>query len=134
MAEVWVAASVGGAVVAGYAAEQQAKDERKYNSKETRALTKDEAKYGAIESLFNAEIADYQEQMGRFRKQRGLDQFRQFSTLRSYAPEYADSARIQEPVKPNIENFNAMIDQAGISGVGAKNSPAPKPLSEVVGT
>lgn len=119
MAEWWAvgsaAVSVLGGVLGGKAKEKQAKAEAAYKSKEDRALMADEAKYGAINSLFQQQVQDYQSQLQRQRKERGLDQFRYFSTLGSYAPNYQDTARIQLPQAPAVADYNALVTQAGMS-------------------
>lgn len=113
MAEIWGAAiMVGGAVVSGMAQEKKAKAERKAAREDAKAANREEAQYSAVLSQFEREQEDYYEQLSRQRKQRGLDQFRQFSTVRSFAPNYADSQRIQLPGKPDINTLvNSVVDQ-----------------------
>ena len=61
-------------------------------------------------SQFEREQEDYYNQLDRQRKQRGLDQFRQFSTMSQFAPEYqGDTSRIVLPQRPDV---NALIAQA----------------------
>ena len=111
MAEIWGAAiAVGGAVISGKAAEKKAKQDRKDSNEDRRAATKEEAQYGAVLSQFEREQEDYYNQLDRQRKQRGLDQFRQFSTMSQFAPEYqGDTSRVVLPAKPDV---NALISQA----------------------
>lgn len=125
MAEFWASAggaaaisagsSILGGILGGKAKEKQAKAEAAFKAKEDRALMADEAKYGAISSLFQQQVQDYQAQLQRQRKERGLDQFRYFSTLGSYAPNYQDTARIQLPQAPAAADYSALITQAGMS-------------------
>ncbi len=107
MAEIWVAGAItlGGAVISGVAAEKKAKGDRKAANEDRKAATKEEAQYGAILSQFEREQEDYYNQMERQRKQRGLDQFRQFSTVHEFAPNYADNNRITLPNQPNVNTI-----------------------------
>ncbi len=109
MAEIWGAAiAVGGAVVSGIAAEKKAKNDRKNANEDRRAATKEEAQYGSVISRFDAEQEDYFNQLNRSRKQRGLDQFRQFSTMNQIAPNYTETNRIVVPNRPDV---NAIINE-----------------------
>lgn len=100
MAEIWGAAiALGGAVISGYASQKQAKEARQ----QSKADTKEGAIYSALLSQFEDERADYKEQLGRQRKQRGLDQFKQFSRVGTFAPEYAgDTSRIEVGPEPSV--------------------------------
>ena len=111
MAEIWGAAiAVGGAVISGVAAEKKAKKDRANANEDRRAATKEEAQYGSALSKFDKEQDYYYEQLQRQNRQRGLDQFRSFSNLQSYAPQYqGDTARITLPAAPDI---NSIISQA----------------------
>lgn len=117
MAEIWGAAiAAGGAIISGVAASKKAKDDRKAASEDRKAATKEEALYSSILSQFEAEQDDYYSQLSRQRKQRGLDQFRSFNTVSSFAPEYAgDSSRIVVPERPDINVLlaNAAAAQEG---------------------
>ena len=109
MAEIWGAAiAVGGAVVSGMAAEKKAKADRKAANEDRKAMTKEDAQYGAVLSQFEREQEDYYSQLNRQRKQRGLDQFRQFSTVQSFAPNYVDNNRVVLPNRPDV---NTIIEQ-----------------------
>ncbi len=109
--EAWVAAAAitaGGALVSSYAAGEQAKKDKKDAAKERRLATKEEAQYGAALSQFEKEQDYYYNQLERQNKQRGLDQFRSFSNLQSYAPQYAgDTARVVVPTAPDINSIIA---------------------------
>lgn len=125
MAEIWGAAiAVGGAVISGVAASKKAKEDRAAATSDRKAATKDEAIYGSILSQFEAEQDDYYNQLDRSRKQRGLDQFRSFNTVSSFAPQYAgDNPRIVVPNRPNINTLiEAAVPQEAASSGGSKKS------------
>lgn len=84
MAEVWVAASV----VGGVAESKAKKDAQKQAAKDAKAANKDEAKWSSLVSQFEKEQDYRYAQLNRQNKQRGLAEFRKFSTLNSYAPTY----------------------------------------------
>lgn len=123
MAEIWGAAiAAAGAIASGVAASKKAKADRKAASADQKAATKDEAIYGSILSQFEAEQEDYYNQLGRQRKQRGLDQFREFSTVSSFAPSYSgDNNRIVLPDRPDIQNLIAQ--GTGQTEVDANGNP-----------
>ena len=102
MSEVWAAAIAAGGAM--YSAKEQ-KDAADDARKDSKAATRDEARYSAALSAFNAEQDDYYSQLGRSRKQRGLDNFRQFNTVKDYAPSYAgnDTTIVMPSNKPNID-------------------------------
>lgn len=89
------------------AASKKAKQDRANAKEDTKEMTENDARFGAISSQFEAEQADYYNQLNRQRKQRGLDQFRQFSTMSQFAPEAAGGNNtIALPNRPDI---NALI-------------------------
>lgn len=103
--EGWVgaAAMIGGSVISGMAASKKAKQDRKNAKEDSKEMTEREARYQAVLSQFDAEQNDYYNQLNRQRKQRGLDQFRQFSTMGQFAPGAASSDNtIVLPNKPDI--------------------------------
>lgn len=54
-------------------------------------------------SQFDAEQNYYYKQLDRQGKKRGLDQFRQFSTVKNFTPNYvANDPQIATPVKPTF--------------------------------
>lgn len=67
--------------------------------------------YGGLISGFEREQDDYYDQLNRSRKQRGLEVFKQFSTLNQYAPNYMPAAQ-QEIVVPAKPNMAASLDAA----------------------
>lgn len=109
MAEIWGAAiAAGGALLSGVAASKKAKQDAKNAKENTREMTENDARYSAILSQFNAEQEDYYKQLDRQRKQRGLEQFKQFSTMSQFAPGAATSGNtIVVPNKPNISELIA---------------------------
>lgn len=105
-----------GGLFSGKSAEKREKAQAAFKSKEDRALMADEAKYGAINQLFQSQIEDYYNQLQRSRKQRGLDQFRSFNTVQNYARGYADNPDgIVVPTAPNMGTYNEQIATADMS-------------------
>lgn len=120
MAEIWGAAASAGAsllggILGGIGAKKKAKKDAAFKAAEDRALLVDQAKYGAINELFKSQLDDYNNQLQRLRKQRGLDQFRGFSTLQNYAPGYAEGQGIVLPDQPNMGTYNTLIGTADMS-------------------
>lgn len=89
------AVSVIGGVISDKKESKQRKEDKAF-SKEQMSLenqyTKEQMKYG--------KELDYEyEQKRKADRQRGLDQFRKFSTVKDFAPTYVDTAaRVQPPV------------------------------------
>ena len=104
-----------GGLSSGKSAEKREKAQAAFKSKEDRALMADEAKYGAINQLFQSQVEDYYNQLQRFRKQRGLDQFRSFNTMQQISPGYSESGGIVVPAAPTIGDFNTQVQLAGMS-------------------
>jgi len=95
-------AMIGGAVVSGVAASKKSKSDQKFASSEARASDERQAKYEAILGQFNKESDWYYSQLARKNKQRGLDQFRQFSTVNQFAPNFVGGNNtIALPEKPD---------------------------------
>lgn len=113
MSEVWIAATVtvGGAAISGYGQQKQAEEDRKNANEDRKAATREEALYGGVLSQFERELDDYYNQLNRQRKQRGLDTFKQFSTLNQFAPNYMPAAQ-QEIVVPDKPNIATNLDAA----------------------
>lgn len=117
---MWEQAAIAGAqllggILGGKSAEKKAKAEAAFRAKEDRALMSDQAKYGIVGQLFQSQLEDYTTQRNRQRKQRGLDQFRSFNTMQQIAPGYSESGGIVVPQAPNISDYNAQIQLAGMS-------------------
>lgn len=89
------------------AASKKAKQDRANAKEDRKEMTESDARFGAISSQFEAEQADYYNQLNRQRKQRGLDQFRQFSTMNQFAPEMAGGNNVI--ALPNKPDINALI-------------------------
>jgi hypothetical protein len=104
MAEVWVAAvvTIGGGIIAGQAAEKKDKSDKAYSTKNTKL----EARLNAQQSGYEAALSDFYIQKDRYEKQRGLDQFRQFSTMDQFAPGVNDQGgRVVMPQTPDYNSF-----------------------------
>lgn len=128
MAEIWAAASAAGAVITGYAASKKAKEDRKHAKEDRKEMTRDDAKYSSILSRFEAEQEDYYNQLNRQRKQRGLAQFRQFSTVNQFAPQYlGDNTEIVVPERPDI---NKIMDEVDPQEVPVKSAKGKKSTLE----
>lgn len=110
MGGIWEAAiTVGGSILSGLSSSKKAEQQRKWDKEDRKEMARDEAKYSAALSRFEAEQEDYYNQLNRKRKQRGLEQFRQFSTVNQFAPQYVgDNTEIVLPERPNI---NKIIDE-----------------------
>ena len=113
MGEVWVSAVAGvaGSAISGYGQQKKAKEDRKNANEDRKAATREEALYSGVLSSFERELDDYYNQLNRQRKQRGLDTFRQFSTLNQFAPNYTPAAQ-QEIVVPDKPNIATNLDAA----------------------
>ena len=125
MAEIWKAAAiqVGGSLISGIASSKKAKAERKAAKEDRKEMTRDEAKYSSILSRFEAEQEDYYNQLNRQRKQRGLAQFRQFSTVNQFAPQYlGDNTEIMLPERPDFNKIMDEVDPQKAPTQGAKKS------------
>lgn len=112
MTEVWIAAAatvVGGAL-SGMGQEKAAKEDRKAQ----REMTQDSARYEALLSQFEKEQDYYYSQQERANKQRGMEQFRQFSTVQKFAPQYVStSTPVAVPTKPAIPMFDTQKQAMG---------------------
>lgn len=122
MSEVWAAAAVAvvGGAISGRAAEKKAKSDQKNQE----AMTAEESKLAAQRTAHERALEDFYTQRDRAKKQRGLDQFRQFSTMGEFAPEYDASGepRIADPVMPKYSDFDETPpeEEGGKKG-GGKN-------------
>jgi len=106
----WIAAgiTVGGALLSGIGASKQQKSSQKFQASEARLSDERQAKYQAILGQVSKDTDYYYNQLNRKNKQRGLDQFRQFSTLNQYAPNFVGgNNQIVVPTKPDaLESVN----------------------------
>lgn len=122
MSEVWAAAAITvvGGVVAGKGAEKKDKSDKAHQA----AMTKEESALSAQRTSHQMALEDFYSQKERARKQRGLDQYRQFSTMQQISPNYNPAAetRIAEPTMPNYNEFNPNKD---VKNEGIKGTPPP---------
>lgn len=105
MSEVWAAAAVTivGGVIAGNAAEKKDKADKKYNTQ----MTEMDYRKQAQQTGYEAAIQDFYTQRDRFNKQRGLDQFRNFSTVDQFAPGTQKyDGQLTMPTMPQYNDFN----------------------------
>lgn len=109
MGEVWIAAvvTVGGGIISGMGAEKKDKADKKFQSAEEKENDLREGRLGAQATGYEMALEDFYNQKDRFEKQRGLDQFRQFSTVGNYNPAAADDSatRLAAPVTPQYNQF-----------------------------
>lgn len=126
MAEIWGAAiAVGGAVISGVAKSKQAKEDRKNANADAKAANADEAKWGSLMSKFESENEYRMEQVRRRDKQRGLDEFRKFSTVSKFAPEYTQTnTGIVVPEEKTMAQLSAEYDKSEAAASGAANPEA----------
>jgi hypothetical protein len=101
----WIAAAV--AVVGSYAKSQQDKKAAKNAKKDSKEMTQAEAMLARENSQFDAEQEYYYQQLEKKEKSRGLDEFRKFSTVQNYAPNYTNTNT--GPVVPTKPNYNEGI-------------------------
>lgn len=118
MAEIWVAAAitVGGGIIAGVGQEKKDKNDKKYNKE----MTEEDYRRTAQQSGYEAALENYYNERARYEKQRGLDQYRQFSTMKNYAPNVDDqSGRVAAPTMPQYNEFAPTTPTApGANGGG----------------
>lgn len=96
-----IAAQLAGSLLKGSADKKKAKEDRENEKADTVASVG----YRALSDVFDAQLSDYYSQLGRKRKERGLDQFRQFSTLNQFAPNYVNTNRIAVGEMPSISDL-----------------------------
>jgi hypothetical protein len=116
MAEIWGAALiVGGGIIAGIGAEKKDKSDKKFSQQ----MTKEEAQLNAQQTGYEAALEDFYKQKDRYETQRGLDQFRQFSTMGQFAPGVDDQGgRVAAPVTPQYNTFAPTQPQQGTTPTG----------------
>jgi hypothetical protein len=123
MGEVWIAAvvTVGGGVIAGMGAEKKDKQDKAHQE----AMTKEESRLAAQREGYSAALENFYTQKDRYERQRGLDQFRQFSTVGSFMPGYTDdAARVASPTAPDYNDFapaEVVEQNTGKKGGGGKS-------------
>jgi hypothetical protein len=131
MAEIWGAAiMVVGAVASSQAAKKKAAAERKANKEDSSAMTLEESQYAAQRSGYDAALEDYYKTKDRYEQQRGLDQFRQFSTMGKFAPGMDDQGgRVVMPESPNYNDYEVKDPEADELGELAKPGKKKKKLT-----
>ena len=98
----WSAAlQIGGGLLKGVGAAKSTQAANREAAAAQKALSLQQAQHSLESNAFNAELQDYYSQLDRKRKQRGLSQFRQFSSLGGFAPDYAEKGGIELPEKPS---------------------------------
>lgn len=90
--------------VAGYAASRKQRKDEKEALKQGRATSRAESIWAREENAFDKSLDNFYRQKERVERQRGLDEFRKFSTVQSFAPEYTNTNRIENPVMPNAQD------------------------------
>lgn len=93
---MWISAA--GAALSFFSSNKKAKEDKKATKEQTLM----EISGARQNSQFDAEQAYYYQQLGREEKMRGLDEFRKFSTVQSFAPGYTNTNPnpIVIPTKP----------------------------------
>lgn len=96
-----IAAKVAGSLFSAAASKKKAKEDKEDAKENTLASLG----YSALKSQYDAQLDDYYTQLGKKRKERGLDQFRQFSTLNQFAPNYINTNRVVVGEMPSIADL-----------------------------
>jgi hypothetical protein len=95
----WIAAAVG--LLGSFASSKAAEADKKDSQKHDFAMTGEEAKNARLNSMFDKEQDYYYQQLDRANKQRGMDLFRERSTITQWDPEHIDpNPRIVVPERP----------------------------------
>lgn len=128
MGEVWVAAAVTvvGSVASGVAAEKKDKSDKKHQQ----AMNREESAMAAQRTSHEMALEDFYTQKNRAGKQRGLAQYKQFSTMGEVSPGYDPNTEVAiDPGKaPQYGDFTAGSNDGsgGVqAGVGSKGVAAP---------
>lgn len=94
--------SAAGSLLGGLGSSKSKKQEMQYQAEQSRLSDERQAKYQAILGQVSKDTDYYYNQLNRKNKQRGLEQFRQFSTLNQYAPNFiGGNNQIVVPTKPD---------------------------------
>lgn len=121
MGEVWIGAAV--TVVGGYVAGRAREKENESNQAHDKEMIRESARWNAALSAFEKEQEDYYNQLNRQRKERGLENFRQFSTMKTFAPGYTQSSGgIVLPDKPDAEATFKEPEQPQSTGGGGRST------------
>lgn len=127
MAEIWVTAvvGVGTAAVSGYAKSRSDKKAAANSAAMQGAMTDAESTLAMERTDFEMNRDQYYKQLERQERQRGLDEFRKFSTVQSFAPGYQNTntnaivvPELYDPIKAREEQ--AAKDAAARGADGGK--------------
>lgn len=92
-------------VVGGVMSDKSNKKAGKEDRAQNAFMQQEESRLGRQDTIFNKQVEEHYIQKERAQRQRGLDEFRKFSTLQQFAPEYQDtSTRVGVPVLPMISS------------------------------
>lgn len=132
MGEVWVAAAVTvvGGVVAGKAAEKKDEGDKAHQQ----AMSKEESERSAQRTAHQMALEDFYTQRDRVRKQRGLDQYRAFSTMSQISPGYDPNSevRLADPTMPHYSDFDQTGPKANMNGAAGGGNAAPNNITPPV--
>jgi hypothetical protein len=103
---LWVGvAGAAATVIGGAMSDKSAKKAGKEDRAQTAFMQQEEARLGRQDAIFNRQVDEHYVQKERAQRQRGLDEFRKFSTMGQFAPEIQDTGtRVAVPVLPGISS------------------------------
>lgn len=130
MSMLWVGvAGAAATVIGGAMSDKSARKGAKDASARSDFQQQEDARLGRQDAIFNKQVEDHYTQKERAQRQRGLDEFRKFSTMGQFAPEIQDTGtRVAVPVLPGISA------QPG-GNIGVSSTPLPNmPTIPVGGT
>lgn len=108
-------------VVGGALSDRKAGKDADKNRAQSDFQQQEQSRLGRQDTIFNKQVDEHYIQKERAQRQRGLDEFRKFSTVGQFAPEYQDtSQRVAVPVLPGIAS------QPG-HNIGLDYTPATEP-------
>lgn len=105
----WIAvAGAAVTVIGGAMSDKSAKKQSAKDREEGRLGMHEEHRLGMQRAVFDEQLEYHKIQKERAQRQRGLDEFRKFSTLQQFAPEYQDTAeRVVVPQAPVVSDTPA---------------------------
>lgn len=108
----------GVSAVAGYAKSRSDKKKLEDQREHDAAMTEEEHWRAMQRDQHSAALSDFYSRRDRAEAQRGLDEFRKFSTVQDFAPGYVnDNPRIEQPVLPDLNDYgtdpNAVVEHQG---------------------
>lgn len=132
MTEVWVAAVVGG--VSSYAKARSDKKKLEDQRGHDAALTEEEHWRSMQREQQSAALSDYYTRRDRAESQRGLDEFRKFSTVQDFAPGYVNNnPRVEQPVMPALTDYGVDPNAPEEPGAPRKKTSIHKKLLDPLG-